>query len=96
MGEPSARIARRVRADLGADADEALRLLADLPETLPLGAGLDPDRVHGALVLAAGGDLARLREAVELARTDWRDALVAGGLAHTGWEQRLDAELGPA
>ncbi|GAB4061989.1 hypothetical protein GCM10028777_00350 [Angustibacter speluncae] len=96
MGEPSARVARRVRADLGADAVEALGLLTDLPETLPLGAGLDPDRVHGALVLAAGGDLARLREAVELARTDWRDALVAGGLADDGWRQRLDVELGPA
>lgn len=92
MGEPSARVARRVRADLGADAVESL----GLPATLPLGAGLDPDRVHGALVLAAGGDLARLREAVELARTDWRDALVAGGLADDGWRQRLDVELGPA
>jgi hypothetical protein len=39
------------------------------------------------------GDIGRLREAVAVARPDWRDALVRLGLADDDWQQKLDAEL---
>jgi hypothetical protein len=53
------------------------------------------ERVQAAAVLLAGGSLAELREAVVLGRTDWRDLLVAAGLAHDDWPARLDEALGP-
>jgi hypothetical protein len=37
------------------------------------------DRIERAALTYAGGDLARLREAVDLALRDWRDLLVAVG-----------------
>lgn len=37
----------------------------------------------------------RLYDAIHLSRLDWRDALVAGGLADEDWPERLDKELGP-
>ena len=51
-------------------------------------AGLD--RLRLALVKLSGGSLSRLAEAIELAQTDFRDALVAAGFAddpraHENW-----------
>jgi hypothetical protein len=54
----------------------------------------DPERVQAALVLAAAGDYRRFVSMVTLLRTDFRDALLAGGLGHGDWPERLDAELG--
>jgi hypothetical protein len=51
-------------------------------------------RVQAAIVLAAGGDLARLRQMLDLATVDWRDLLVAAGLADRDWQQQLSIELG--
>jgi hypothetical protein len=56
---------------------------------------LASERVQAAVVLAASGNLARLRQMLDLATADWRDALVAAELADEGWQQRLDIELGP-
>jgi hypothetical protein len=56
----------------------------------------DRERVLAAIILSADGDMRRLHQAVELSRLDWRDALLAGGLAHEDWPQRLDVEFGKA
>jgi hypothetical protein len=53
----------------------------------------DPERIHAALVLASSGNLTRFVAGVGLLRLDWRDAVVAGGLADANWPERLDAEL---
>ena len=73
-----------------------MRLLEELPDT----AGyrkeeFASERLQAAIVLLAGGSFIRVREAVQLALTDWRDLLVAAELAHEDWPDRLLAELGP-
>jgi hypothetical protein len=88
------RLQRRVHRDFPVDAEFVLATLGDLRP--PLLHGGDGERVLAAIVLRAGGDLAQLGRMVELAGVDWRDALVAAGLEHADWPQRLDAELGPA
>ena len=52
------------------------------------------ERIQAALVLGARGKYRRFLRMVDLLHTDWRDALVAGGLANEDWPDRLDAELG--
>jgi hypothetical protein len=69
-------------------------------ERLPEEAGYDAEhfrseRIRAAIILLADGDLTRFRQAVELAKTDWRDLLVAAELAHADWPIRLDDALGP-
>jgi hypothetical protein len=98
MTATTARLKRRIRRDFpepGA-ATGVLRLLAGLPQR----AGYDGDvlaseRVQAAVVLAASGNLARLRQMLDLVTADWRDALVAAELADQDWQPRLDIELGP-
>jgi hypothetical protein len=53
------------------------------------------ERIQAAAVVFARGDLDRLAEARQLARIDWRDLLVVGGLAYEDWPDRLDELLGP-
>ncbi|MFF0737055.1 hypothetical protein ACFYVK_36255 [Streptomyces chartreusis] len=53
------------------------------------------ERLLAAAVVIADGDVNRFRSAIRLARTDWRDLLVAGGLGHADWPQVLDEELRP-
>lgn len=65
-----------------------------VPE-LPHRAGYDremlaSERVQAAIVLLADGDIHRLRQALDLAVTAWRDQLVAAGLASEDWPARLD------
>ena len=55
----------------------------------------DRERVVAAVVFIACGDVARLRQAIALSQEDWRDVLVAGGLADADWPSVLDARLGP-
>lgn len=90
------RLERRIRRDFGGPerAQQVLDLLAELPAT----AGYDPamfsgERVQAAIVLWANGSLRRVHDACKLAETDWRDMLVAAGLADADWPQRLDEEL---
>ena len=47
------------------------------------------ERVHLAILHLAAGDLARLRTHLAAACTDWRDVLVAAGLADIGWPKVL-------
>jgi hypothetical protein len=69
-------------------------------ERLPDEAGYDAEhfrseRIRAAIILLADGDLTRFHQAIELAKTDWRDLLVAAQLANGNWPVRLDNELGP-
>ena len=55
----------------------------DTPESL--------DRIRFAALKISGGDMGQLKQAVELAQTDWRDLLMAAGFghdtsAHCAWE----------
>jgi hypothetical protein len=80
------------------DTAEAERLLAeDCGETLPLiGNSAMPiglERIRFAALRVSGGDLRRLRGAVQLAHTDWRDLLVSAQFAedinaHRKWQPR--------
>jgi hypothetical protein len=60
-----------------------------------VGAVGETERVQAAVVIWANGDLARLRDARDLATQDWRDVLVRAGLADDDWRSLLDIELGP-
>lgn len=99
MTSPMPRLEQRIRRDFPepGSAHGVLQLLSGLPGK----AGYDPEmlaseRVQAAIVLFAHGDLARLRQALDLAATDWRDLLVAAELADDHWPARLDRELGPS
>ncbi|MGZ3140616.1 hypothetical protein ACVDFE_01150 [Lentzea chajnantorensis] len=86
----SERVVARVRADFRPEeAGEALRELAGT-ET----GNQDVERVHAAVVLAAGGSLGQLRKLVELSHVDWRDVLMAGGLADGTWPEVVEREFG--
>ena len=85
----TSRLRRRLRADFG---DEYREVVDDLVTAEP--GGQDRERVLAAIVLGAGGDRAALRDLTALSRLDWRDVLVAGGLEHDGWHDRLAVELG--
>ena len=49
----------------------------------------DRQRVQLAALKYANGDLERVREAVDLARIDWRDLLMATGLGGENWRAVL-------
>ncbi len=92
------RLERRIRRDFPepGSAHSVLDLLDDMPRT----AGHDEDvfrseRIRAAVILLAGGDIGRLRDAIALGATDWRDLLVAAELANADWPDRLDQALGP-
>lgn len=53
----------------------------------------DSERVQAAIVLASAGKWDRFLSPLRLLRLDWRDVLVAGGLADADWPTRLEAEL---
>jgi hypothetical protein len=99
MAWTMSRVEARVQRDFpgpGA-ADGVLDLLDALPREAGYGQEmLAGERVRAAVILAAAGDLGRMRHAVDLAKADWRDVLMAAGLADEDWPARLDAELGPA
>lgn len=95
MTEHVTRLERRIRRDFPepGSAPEILRLLTELarhPDD-----HLGSERVQAAIVLLADGDIGRFRQALDLGQTDWRDVLMAAGLADEDWPDRLDRELGP-
>ena len=56
--------------------------------------GKQLERIRFAALKLSGGDLDKLREAVRIAQSDWRDVLMAAGFghsleAHTQWADRL-------
>jgi hypothetical protein len=46
-------------------------------------------RVHLAIIKLADGDMGGFQQALAMARTDWRDVLVAAGLANADWPKVL-------
>jgi hypothetical protein len=88
----SPRIAARVGRDFrGGRTGQATYLL----ENLSLGS-MTPrgfERICGAILIVADGDLDRLLRAAYDAEMDWRDVLVAAGLENDDWPARLDAAL---
>ncbi|MCW2544053.1 MAG: hypothetical protein JWM40_1605 [Frankiales bacterium] len=89
----SARLTRWLQQHFDAgDVVEVLSVLRDLPPGVV--GGQDLERVQAALVLNTTGDVAAFQRQLALAAVDWRDSLVAGGLANAGWSRKLDAVLG--
>jgi hypothetical protein len=76
-----------------APANRALSRLSNLQ--LALAEKQSLERIQAAIVLLSAGDLYRFERAARLAEADWRDVLVAAGLAQPDWPARLDHALGP-
>lgn len=51
------------------------------------------ERICGAVLIVADGDLDRLVEAAAEAEVDWRDVLVPAGLEHDDWREQLARAL---
>jgi len=90
----SARLHERIRRDFP-DADAACGVIGALRvPAVELESSLQStERLLTAAVVIADGDVGRFRSAVRLARTDWRDLLMAAGLGHEDWPRVLDEEL---
>lgn len=75
------RIRERLASDFaGASQAEATALVQRIPAELAAWSIVtETDRVEAAALALAEGELARLREAIDLALRDWRDLLVAAG-----------------
>lgn len=89
------RLLRRVERDFGPDSDGALGALAAGLVGLPSAERQDQERLAAAVVLPAAGRVGAVQDALALGRADWRDLLVAAGLAGGDWRAVLDRELGP-
>jgi hypothetical protein len=93
----STRLGRRIRADFPHCPHVVAAALAELTrEVFPSEArdSLPIERIQLAALIMAHGDLRRLDDAIVLGRADWRDLLVAAGLADDGWQSRVATELG--
>lgn len=75
-------------------AEQVVEQLRLLPESVPLGESVEPERLQAAMVLPAGGDYSKFQAQIELAQVDWRDALVSAGLASGDWNEQLAGALG--
>jgi hypothetical protein len=87
---PTERLIRRIRRDFGRGTDDEVirRLTALAPDD-------SSERIQAALVLGAAGEWSRFERQLRQLELDWRDVLVAGGLADDDWPARLAAELPP-
>ncbi|HZP30667.1 MAG TPA: hypothetical protein VFC99_17085 [Acidimicrobiia bacterium] len=93
--QPSARLVAFASRAYGGAADAALAaVLAALPG-LPLADRQDPERLAAAMLVFGQGDAARLQRGISIAKRDWRDLLVAAGLAQGDWPEILERTLGP-
>jgi hypothetical protein len=92
----TARLHRRIQRDFpepdqaGVVTDELRELAHDLRHWQE-----SKERIMTAAILFARGDLGRLRSAMKIGRSDWRDLLMAGELGNEGWDLVMDRELGP-
>lgn len=76
----------------GQDLIEARSLILDI---LKLPTVRDPEsaaRIQMAAIRFAGSSMERLRRAVKAAEIDWRDLLVASGLANADWQEVLERD----
>jgi hypothetical protein len=85
---PSDRLIRRIRRDFprGTDDDVIQRLTALSPDD-------SSERLQAALVLGAAGKWNRFEQQLRRLERDWREVLVAGGLADEDWPSRLEHAL---
>ena len=72
-----------------AQADEVIAALDRSDLSLGL---MSADRVHLAILLISKGDMRLFQVALSQATQDWRDTLVAAGLADDGWPGVLRQE----
>ena len=89
------RLAAFATRTYGPRAEEALAASVGAVPGLPLAERQDPERLAAAMLILGRGDLDALARAIGLARRDWRDALVAAGLANGDWPAVLERTLGP-
>ena len=74
----------------GQDAVDVERLLGAIELSLNEPAQRrERDRVHLGILLLAGGSFERFARELALAAADWRDLLVAAGLANEDWPEVL-------
>ena len=91
--EVSQRLTRWVESQFPkGSSQKVLVQLRDLPDWVV--GGQDPERIQASLVIRTGGDWYVFEQCVQLAHTDWRDALVGAGLGDEDWRKRLDEVLG--
>jgi hypothetical protein len=92
MAEPTPRLRKGISRDFPPGTAEKVTVYLARLDTETFD-GQDPERVQAAVVLASDGEWQRFTALCRLAELDWRDALVAGGLANDDWPDRLNAEL---
>ncbi|WP_297081911.1 hypothetical protein [uncultured Demequina sp.] len=92
MAVTSDRIRERATADFG---PRAFRIVTRL-EQLDVSPGVDAERLHAAILIAARANLSMIDDAFEHAASDWRDLLDRAGLAGDDWRDQLDGALGRA
>ena len=90
MGDVTPRLKNRISRDFPGSAEEVIDRLRQLP---PGDSPAGEERVMAGVVLASAGQWDTFVYYLRLATEDWRDVLVAGGLANEDWRARLDAEL---
>jgi len=91
--EVSRRLTRFVDSQFPKGSSErVLEELRDLPDGV-IG-GQDPERIQASLVIGVGGDWSAFQQRLDLAHSDWRDALVGAGLGDEDWRSHLDHVLG--
>jgi hypothetical protein len=96
VADISSRLERRIRADFPHHPNLVTAALAWLTSGRFKGEARDSvgiERIQFAALLIGQGNLRKLDDAIRLGRSDWRDLLVAGGLADEGWQDRMEAEL---
>jgi len=72
--------------------EKVLEALRDLPDGVV--GGQDLERIQSSLVIRTGGEWSVFQSWLQLAHSDWRDALVGAGLGDEDWRDRLDEVLG--
>jgi hypothetical protein len=90
----SARLIQRIEADFPHHVAVVRERLAGLDDLIE-DSGQDHERLLAAVIRVAAGRLKALDQALDLARNDWRDLLVAADLADAAWSSRLSARLDP-
>jgi hypothetical protein len=92
VAELTLRLVQRIQDDFASGtADMVIDYLGGL--SADAFGGQNHERIQAAMVLAAAGDWDRFIAVFRLLRLDWRDVLVAGGLADADWPHHLDAAL---
>lgn len=90
----SPRVAERTSRDFGGQHSSQV---LDILSSLDLGVSrMERDeRICGAILIIAHGDVDLLVSTAAEAERDWRDVLVSAGLENDDWRERLDDALTP-